>query len=440
MGSANTTIRTARRQDKALRRRFTAFARRASLACLAMGLAWLSAWGLLPDALPDAGPFDGRLVVAALLLVPATVLLGWWLRRQADGLVRSHERALAGARRIERDREFRELMDLLPDGVMLVAAGRVRHANAACAAAFGHDGAMAGVEVGTLIAADDAGAFGDWLDDPQRTPDAPSPCMVRRDGTRFRASLTASRTRYDDTDCILVAVRDLSEVERMRDELAAGNAELRALAARIFTVQEDERRAISRELHDDIGQSVTAMKLAAGSALAEADALRRRDDLEDIAMLADATIERLRDISVLLRPPQLDALGLEAALRWHAGRLLRNSAVRAEVEIAELASRPDREVEQACFRIAQEALTNIVRHARASRVALRLYADTDADMLCLQVSDDGVGFPDGTPKGLGLVIMRERAQGVGGRLEAASSPARGTRIEARLPYAAQAAR
>ncbi len=432
MGSGNTNVRAARRQDEALRRRFAAFGRRVWLGCLLGGLAWLAICAVLPASLPAAGPFDGRLLVAALLLIPAAGLPGWWLRRQADRLVRNHERALAGARRIERDRELRELLERLPDGTLLVAGGQVRHANAACAAAFGYAGSMAGVDVATLVEDADRAALEALLADPGHAGDAPTPRMRRRDATGFRASLTASRTRYEDSDCVLVVLRDLSEVERMRDALAVSNAELRALAARMFTLQEDERRAISRELHDDIGQSVTAMKLAAGSALVETDALRRRDDLEDIAMLADTTIERLRDISVLLRPPQLDALGLEAALRAHAARLLRNAGLQAEVEIATLTRRPAREVEQACFRIAQEALTNVVRHARASRVALRLHEDAGA--LCLDVGDDGVGFPAGTPKGLGLVIMRERAQSVGGHLDATSSQTGGTRIQARLPY------
>ncbi|MEN5060080.1 sensor histidine kinase [Luteimonas sp. TWI1416] len=436
MVSAHTNVRAARRQDEALRRRFAAFGRRVWLGCLLGGLAWLGVCAVLPASLPAAGPLDGRLLVAALLLIPAAGLPGWWLRRQAASLVRNHERALAAARRIERDRELRELLELLPDGTLLVAGGQVRHANAAAAAAFGYAGSMAGVPAATLVADEDRATFDALLAEPTHARDTPAPRMRRRDATGFRASLTASRTRYEDTDCVLVVLRDLSEVERMRDALAAGNAELRALAARMFTLQEDERRAISRELHDDIGQSVTAMKLAAGSALVETDPLRRRDDLEDIAMLADATIERLRDISVLLRPPQLDALGLEAALRAHAARLLRNAALQAEVEVATLTRRPAREVEQACFRIAQEALTNIVRHARASRVALRLYED--AGTLCLHVGDDGVGFPDSAPTGLGLVIMRERAQGVGGQLDAASSRTGGTRIEARLPYDVQA--
>ncbi|WP_159744519.1 ATP-binding protein [Luteimonas cellulosilyticus] len=337
-----------------------------------------------------------------------------------------------------RDAARRDLMRVLPDGVLLLADGRVLYANPAAVAAFGHrDAAMVGLALDALVFADDAAAFRDWLDQDHPGPDAPPRRMRREDGSGFHAALTASHMRDAGEAYLLLAVRDLSDVERMRDDLAARNDELQALAARIFTVQEDERRALSRELHDDIGQSVTAIKLSAGNVLDEPDPERRRDDLEDILLVADATLEKLRDISVLLRPPQLDALGLEAALRWHAARMLRGADLAVELDIAELAERPAREVEQACFRIAQEALTNIVRHARARRVALRLVDGGGG--LRLHVDDDGAGFQPDAARGLGVVIMRERAQGVGGHLTVSSAPRQGTRIEAWLPYPSRVA-
>lgn len=333
-------------------------------------------------------------------------------------------------------RELRELMRLLPDGVLLLVEDRIVHANPAAEAIFGHaPGGLCALHATRLVTDGAHEAFERWLTTPAGAGDAPPPSlrMCRRDGSQFQAALTSAQVGLDGRPCTLLVVRDLSEVERMRDELAAGNRELQALAARVFTVQEDERRAISRELHDDIGQSVTAMKMAASSALDESDAQRRRDDLEDILVLADTTLERLRDISILLRPPQLDALGLEAALRWHAERLLRGAGLVPALRIDALPRRPDAAVEQACFRIAQEALTNIMRHAGASRVALALRDDSGGLHLC--VEDDGAGFDPGAARGLGLVIMRERAHMLGGRLDVDSASGRGTRIEAWLPYA-----
>jgi len=213
--------------------------------------------------------------------------------------------------------------------------------------------------------------------------------------------------------------------------------QLHAVTQRLFSLQEDERRAISRELHDDIGQAITAIKMSAHAALDEHDPARRRRDLQSIIGVADDTVGKLRDISMLLRPPQLDALGLEAALRWQSGVLFRAADVRLETDIATLLKRPQDDIALACFRIAQESMTNALRHARARTVRLSLH-ETAQGALCLRVGDDGRGFEPlssgaGTGLGLGLVMMRERAQSVGGFLHVESAPGHGCRLQLYLP-------
>lgn len=333
----------------------------------------------------------------------------------------------------EREQQFHELVRILPDGLMILHGENVFYANPACAGLFGRaPEALIGEPLATLVDPADLPALRSWLEGAVTEV---SPRMQRTDGQRFRVALSRAPARYGGKDCQLLLVRDLSEPERMRDALASGNRELQAMAGRLFSAQEDERRAISRELHDDIGQAITAMKLSAHAAMAEDDAARRREDLEDVAAIADTTLDKLRNLSMLLRPPQLDALGLEAALRWHAGSLFRHPPVELELDVPSLPRRPEREVEQACFRIAQEGLTNILRHASASRATLSLAGDVRG--LCLRIADDGRGFDPRHAGGLGLVIMRERAQSVGGRLSIDSSPGAGTRIELLLPYAQQ---
>lgn len=339
----------------------------------------------------------------------------------------------------EREQQFRELMRMLPDGVMILAAERVHYANPACAAQFGHEGeTLLGEALDTLVCAADLPRLREHLLHPRADsalPLSPAPLMLRRDGSEFRAGVTACDARYGGKDCTLLIVRDLTEPERMRDALAASNQELQAMARRLFSLQEDERRAISRDLHDDIGQAITAIKLSAHAAMDDDDAERRRDDLATIAATADATLNKLRNLSMLLRPPQLDALGLEAALRWQAGMLFRSAPVALELDIQPLPQRPEREREQACFRIAQECLTNVLRHSRAAQVRLSLH-DEDGQGLHLCVHDDGDGFEPQAARGLGLVIMRERAQSAGGSLRIEAAPGAGTRIELRLPYEA----
>jgi len=226
----------------------------------------------------------------------------------------------------------------------------------------------------------------------------------------------------------------------LRAHLASSHRQLQALTRRLLSVQEDERRTLSRELHDDIGQSITAIKLSAHAALEEHEPERRREDLEALIAAADETIGKLRDLARLLRPPQLDALGLEAALRDHASQLFRSTAeaIVLELDIQPLPQRPAPEHEQVCFRIAQESLTNALRHANAGHIRVQL-GDHDGECFRLTVADDGSGFDPSKVQGLGLIIMRERAQSVDGQFAIDTVSGHGTRIRLLLPYVPAAA-
>lgn len=338
----------------------------------------------------------------------------------------------------EREEQFRELVRVLPDGVIILSAEHVLYANAWAAQLFGYSHhTLLGEPLAALVATDDLARVQAWL----RAAPAPAPtqiqlaAMQRPDGSRFQAGLALGEVRYGGRDCRLLIVRDLSDSERTQAALATSNRELQAMAGRLFSLQEDERRAISRDLHDDIGQAITAIKLSAWAALDEDDGERRRADLQQIVSLADTTVAKLRDISTLLRPPQLDALGLESALRWQAGVLFRSTSTELLAHIDTLPQRPASDVEQACFRIAQESLTNALRHARASQVELAL-RDEHGLGLRLQIRDDGEGFDPSGPRGLGLIVMRERAQSIGGHLRIESAHGAGTLVDVHLPYRA----
>jgi signal transduction histidine kinase len=223
----------------------------------------------------------------------------------------------------------------------------------------------------------------------------------------------------------------LQEQSRLREEL-------QSVAQRLLTVQEDERRTLSRELHDDIGQSITAIKLAATSLTDEAlaaDPLVRREILDEVIAIADQTVLKLRNLSLLLRPPQLDSLGLEAALRGQVALLTRSTALDIRLEVAPIDERLPAPVELACFRIAQEALTNVARHARATAAEVEVELDDEGEgaRLLLRVSDDGQGFDPDRPGGLGLVTMRERATQLGGCVTISPRPGGGTVVRAILP-------
>ncbi len=229
------------------------------------------------------------------------------------------------------------------------------------------------------------------------------------------------------------------EVRRRRAETAILEArqQLQVLSTRLIEAQEDERREIARELHDEIGQALTLVKIK----LQQAARLRGGDAenlLEDCIEIADYTLKQVRDMSLDLRPPLLDDLGLEAALEWTLQRREQAAGWQTTIAADPLPRRLAPEIETACFRIAQEALTNVARHAQAKGVDVSLHVV--GNELVLVVRDDGRGFDPEAVRlrpaqraSLGLVSMKERAALVGGRLEISTSNAGGTEVRATFP-------
>ena len=222
--------------------------------------------------------------------------------------------------------------------------------------------------------------------------------------------------------------------DRKRSEYSS---RLQVLSRRLVTAQETERRSIARELHDEIGQSLTAMQLNLQALLqsaAEGDRPRLRVTLETV----ERVLEQVHHLALNLRPSMLDDLGLEPALVWLTNRQAEIAGIKGEVRVGTLAHRLDTVLETECFRIAQEALTNVVRHAQARAVTVGLRQD--AGQIHLSVQDDGIGFDvvamtERAVRGasLGLLSMEERAELVGGQLEFNSVPGQGTEVHAWFP-------
>jgi signal transduction histidine kinase len=318
--------------------------------------------------------------------------------------------------------------EALPIGIVALEHDRIAWLNATARTQFGDPAhTLQGQPVTSLF--DDAEQASPLL--AERPPVDRQLLLRRPDGSTFRADVGARSIHPGRDGLRMLTVCDLSESDRIRARLAHQHDELQAMTHRLMSVQEDERRTLSRELHDDIGQQITAIKLAAMALRDDDDAARRAGIVAEIVEITDQTVAKVRNLSLLLRPPQLDALGLEAALRWQAGAMFRNASPRLVLDIEPLPERPAPAVELACFRIAQEALTNVLRHAGAGNARLVLVRRADA--LLLEVHDDGRGFANPDATGLGLVTMRERAQQVGGSIEVESDPQRGTRVRACLP-------
>lgn len=240
---------------------------------------------------------------------------------------------------------------------------------------------------------------------------------------------------------VLRALQEIKErVERRQAEAKREeySRKLRVLSRRLVETQETERRNLARELHDEIGQALTVMQLnlQVMLQLPGADALTPR--LRESLVVVERVLEQVHDISLNLRPSILDDLGLEPALRWYTERLAALVELKVEFHADPLEQRLDPVIETECFRVAQEALTNVVRHAQANAVWVDLRKEEG--QLHLRVRDDGIGFEVGAVRekavlgaSLGLLSMEERAALAGGGLEFTSSPRRGTEVHAWFP-------
>jgi len=265
--------------------------------------------------------------------------------------------------------------------------------------------------------------------------------FVRKDGSVFPASIDISAVR--DREGALVATRatviDLSERRRAEEEARRLAARLRTMTRRIVDAQECERRRLSAELHDRIGQDLAAANLdlhlikdlLVGS-LPALDAAR----LDDAITRIEATAECVRDVAGALRPPVLDTYGLAVSLRTCAEQFARRAGIRIVVDAHSGSGHGDPRADTALFRVCQEALTNALRHSGAHAVRICLQRN-DVEVR-LSIADDGCGFDAGEAgavefEGLGILGMRERMLAVGGELIVESSRGAGTRIVARAP-------
>jgi signal transduction histidine kinase len=223
-----------------------------------------------------------------------------------------------------------------------------------------------------------------------------------------------------------------AQYERLLHRLEANEREFRRLGRAVWRVQEDERRRLARELHDGLGQNLTALKHRLAR-IAEAAPATLAPQLEAAIALCADTLEDTRAMSRLLRPPILDDLGLEPALQWLARSVRESSGMLVEVDLEPLPA-VDGELQTLLFRVAQEALNNVVRHAGARSVLLRVVAR--GGRVQLQVADDGRGCDPASALaggGSGLGGMRERLRLHDGQLELHSVPGEGTRLRAVLP-------
>ena len=261
---------------------------------------------------------------------------------------------------------------------------------------------------------------------------------MRKDGSRYWADVVISPVR-DEGGALLgfaKVTRDLTERRRADERVEHHRRQLRELAARAEAAREAERIHIAREIHDELGQALTALRI-------DLAWLRKRlprgtadlaGKIDGMAAIIDGTADALQRVATELRPGVLDQVGLPAAVQWQASDFQARTGIACQVELAVQQPELDSGRATAAFRILQEALTNVARHSEATRVLIRFAVSPGA--LELAVQDNGRGITKGAladPRSLGLAGIRERATDLGGTVAITGTPGRGTTVTLSMP-------
>jgi PAS domain S-box-containing protein len=416
-------------------RRFVLFAPIAALIALTAALA-AGAWVLegLRTALLVAAAGSGAIAVglASLLLY----------RQAKGGEAVQGELARSEAR-------LRGILDSAMDAIITVDASQhVVLFNAAAEAMFGCPrGEAIGAPLASFIPERFRGAhsehisrFGQTGTTSRRMAGMRVVTGLRRNGEEFPIDASISQLAEEGQKFFTVILRDVTERVRAEQALRQSKEELQLLASAAHQTREHEQSRIARELHDELGQSLTALKMLAVQLreTAQAGAIPALEKLDRMEAVLDRTVAATRRIAADLRPLMLDDLGLVPAIEWLAEEFSQRHGVACvlttngpELELAGPQA-------TAAFRIVQEALTNVARHAQARKVDIDLTHEDSS--VTIRVRDDGRGFvveaPSREPGSRGLLGMRERAYLLGGSIAIESAPGRGTAIEVRLPLQA----
>jgi len=361
-------------------------------------------------------------------------------RKQAEEALRQSE-----------ERYFR-LVELSHDGILIHSQGRLLFLNPAAAKIIGANSPeeMIGKNVLDLVHPDSRPMVEERIRQlSQGATFQPSlrQKLVKLDGTEVNVESAGVPFAFKGQPAIQVIFRDVTEITRAEEEknrlfreVEAARDELRSLSRRLVQVQELERRRIARELHDEIGQELTALRLNIEQGAAAAGEAAHASCRE-----AQARVNKLlglvRELSLDLRPTMLDDLGLLPALIWQFDRYAALSQIKVQFKHLGLEGRRfSPEIETAAYRIVQEAMTNVLRHSRAKDVNITVWISDQNQTLAIQIADDGAGFDVEASfqagKSSGLSGMRERAALLGGRFMVQSVPGEGTTVTAELPLEA----
>jgi len=355
--------------------------------------------------------------------------------------ITARRRAEEAAR--ESAERYQRLVELVPDAIWIERNDRIAFLNRACVQLLGGDSAVrvlgrsplefihpdfhvvAGIRRQRLA----AGLETNPLMDKQ---------IVRLDGEVRDVEIAETSFHDEGSIAFLAVLRDVTDRKRAQREVHESRDQLRALSASLHVVREEEKARIARELHDELGQALTGLKMDLAQlanqlvpeqqvALGHANAMK---------VLIERTVASVRRIATELRPLMLDDLGLLATIEWLVNDFSKRTGIAVELTLPEGEFDVDPQTSTALFRVLQESLTNIARHAGASRVRVTLSGTERTIQLAVHDNGSGIGVSlEGAPKTFGLLGMRERASMLGGQLTVRSDPGTGTSIVMTVPRA-----
>lgn len=414
---------------------------------------WILLWDLVlavplrianPSGRTISWPAWGWTVFSTLAL-----LLVWHRQRQTE-----QQRESSRQNQIEqlqaRAHQAQTILQNAADGVIAAdAAGTIDQFNPAAARMFGYSPSeIIGQNIRKLIPRPYLPAHPNY----QISPPPPSDTSFlnwgrevfgcRKDGRQFPLELAVSEVGHGPRRLFIAIVRDISDRKQTEHQLTQSREQLRSLAAHLQSIREEERTRIAREIHDELGQALTGVKMDLAWLLARLrpDQTSLTQRVRSTSSLIDNTIQTVRKIATELRPGVLDNLGLPAALEWQTAEFEKHTGITcscaSHLEQADL----DPTRKTVLFRIFQETLTNVARHAGASRVEITLSEENN--LLRLQIQDNGRGITPEEVAGtqsLGLLGIRERAAMVGGHVHIQGRTNAGTTVTVTIPRAASPA-
>jgi len=351
------------------------------------------------------------------------------------------ERKEAGRRLEELEALESSILDAIPQAVLGLHKRRINFANNAVKVIFGwHREEMIGKSIAmiyrNLTESDQIAEIFYTTLERQRTFETEFPC-IRKDGREILCRMKAARIGEKlRENRIVVTYEDITVQKKAQQELERSREELRNLSGHLQFVREEERASVARKIHDELGQSLTALQMDLSwlTGRLPVDQKDIHDKTRSMSDLVNATVESVHDITAKLRPSLLDDLGLQAAVEWQIDDFLKRYSIRCHKHIRCGDVVINKTVSTAVFRILQEILTNIARHSKATQCRINLTASEKE--LCLEASDNGVGITqwqaDDT-KSYGIIGMRERAHLLGGAVQIRNAKPSGTTVKVLIP-------